>query len=135
MALPPVKTDRSWIKENWDKVLAVFFSAVISGVIGFFAAIFTVKDDLARLRDEITKLQSEGKLYETKEEMKSLLSDIDQVKLKINDIFMPTLKKLEAQGDRVELNIVRIDERSIFIQQQSKVVLEHQLREIRTFRE
>ncbi len=62
----------SWTRENWDKVLAAFLAAVVSGVIGFFAAILAVNDQIAHLREKITQLESERKLYETKDEMKSL---------------------------------------------------------------
>jgi hypothetical protein len=102
----------SWVSENWDKVLGVFLAAVVSGVIGFFAAILTLKDDIAHLREQITKLESERKLYETKDEMKPLLSDMDQVKTKLNDVVMPTLNQLSAHGSRIssiEFEIVRIE--------------------------
>jgi hypothetical protein len=107
-----------WLRENWDKVLGAFFIAGVSGVIGFFAAMLTVKDDIAHLREAITKLESERKPYETKDEMKPLLSDIEQVKTRINDVIMPALKQLDAHGDRissVERKIVRIEERSTII--------------------
>jgi hypothetical protein len=117
----------SWTKDNWDKVLAAFLAVVVAGVIGFFAAILTLKDDIAHLREEITKLESERRLYETKDEMKPLLSDFDQVKTKLNEVVMPTLKQLSAQESRistVEFGIVRIEERSTILQRQTDRVLD-----------
>ena len=49
----------NWIKQNWDKILTVVISVIISGTVGFFSAIFAVKTDLARLGERVATNETE----------------------------------------------------------------------------
>jgi hypothetical protein len=43
-----------WFSEHWDKVLTIIFS----GVVGFFAAIFTIQGRVADLQKDLAKAQA-----------------------------------------------------------------------------
>jgi hypothetical protein len=44
----------TWLKENWDKIAAI----ILSGLVGFFTAIMTVKDRQADLQRDLAKVQT-----------------------------------------------------------------------------
>lgn len=47
-----------WWKRNLDKVVTAFFSIVVAGLIGFFVALMTVKDQIAATNTNLVKVQS-----------------------------------------------------------------------------
>jgi hypothetical protein len=42
-----------WLAENWDKLVSVLMSAVLSGAIGFFSAVNSIDREIAKLREKI----------------------------------------------------------------------------------
>jgi hypothetical protein len=48
-----------WWAKNFDKVLTAVISIVISGVVGFFSAIFSIKSDMSNLKDRVVTIETE----------------------------------------------------------------------------
>ena len=44
-----------WFSRNWDKLLSVFISVILGGVIGFFSAVIALKDDIHNLENDIAE--------------------------------------------------------------------------------
>jgi len=43
----------SWITDNWDKIISVFIATIVAGLIGWFSAIISLKNDINELRTQI----------------------------------------------------------------------------------
>ena len=68
-----------WLKDNWDKLLMVAISVIISGVIGFFAAIRSVDDKITQIRGRLTKIETVlGKDLQRPELNEKKISRIDR---------------------------------------------------------
>jgi hypothetical protein len=48
----------NWFADHWDKAIGVLLSAVISGVVGFFSAVFVLQDRLASLESRAAVLEN-----------------------------------------------------------------------------
>lgn len=49
----------NWFADNWDKVLTVFVSVVLSGVIGFFSAVISIRSEISDLRYKVARLDTQ----------------------------------------------------------------------------
>ncbi len=43
---------KTWLANNWDKLLGFFLSIVVAGVVGFFTAVRATDNQIAELRRE-----------------------------------------------------------------------------------
>jgi hypothetical protein len=48
----------NWFADHWDKVIGVLLSVVISGVVGFFSAVFVLQDRVASLESRAAVLEN-----------------------------------------------------------------------------
>jgi hypothetical protein len=51
----------TWLGDNWDKVATMFVSVVLSGVIGFFSAVISIRSEISDLRDKVAQIDAEVK--------------------------------------------------------------------------
>ena len=47
-----------FIAKYWDRLVAVLLSTVIAGVIGFFSAVVSIKDQIGNLQMEVRNLNT-----------------------------------------------------------------------------
>ncbi len=69
-----------WLTDNWDKVLSVFFSVVVSGLVGFFSAVQSTQKEISALQSRITALETLNAVAAPK------LQAADDAKLKLAEI-------------------------------------------------
>jgi len=50
-------TTGSWMPQNCDRLLGAFMTTIVAGLIGFFSAIISLKDQISDLRNENTQLR------------------------------------------------------------------------------
>lgn len=95
----------NWIKDNWDKVLAVLISAVVAGIVGYFTGVIAVRSDLTNLSERIAVIETQvnqnvrpkmsiidkqgNMIYKLKQEL-------DEIK-KLNDIASQTNKLFDQE--------------------------------------
>lgn len=48
----------NWFVGHWDKVIGVFLSVVVSGVVGFFSAVYVLQDRVASLESRTAVLEN-----------------------------------------------------------------------------
>jgi hypothetical protein len=61
MTITPLPPSGNWLSDNWDKVLTVFVSVVLSGVVGFFSAVISIKSEISDLRDKVSQVDTQVK--------------------------------------------------------------------------
>jgi hypothetical protein len=77
-----------WLADNWDKVATLVISVLISGIIGFFTAVFSVKEDIDNVRDRLAKLEGEEatSVIPKLSQVDTYNKDITSVQGKLDDI-------------------------------------------------
>ena len=50
---------KKWFQENWDKIITVIVSIIISGAVGFFSGILAIKSDISKLSERVTRNETE----------------------------------------------------------------------------
>lgn len=98
----------NWLKENWDKVIGIFLSLVLGGVIGFFSATSKLGDDISELKTQIALLRH------SLEETSKKASEVASVNTRI-------------QG--LEIRLVSVEAQSIVIRSTTDIMLRTQMRE------
>jgi hypothetical protein len=48
-----------WWANNWDKVITALVSVVLSGVIGFFSAVISIRSEMSTLGERTAKLEAQ----------------------------------------------------------------------------
>ncbi|UEM16579.1 hypothetical protein J4G43_021610 [Bradyrhizobium barranii subsp. barranii] len=96
----------NWIKENWDKIIGVFLSLILGGVVGFFSATSKLGDDISELKTQIAISKN------TLEEITRKVSELSAVNNRI-------------QG--IEIRLVSIEAQSIVIKSQTDIMLRTQI--------
>ena len=95
----------NWLTQNWDKVLTVVISVIISGTVGFFSAIFAVKTDLSNLAQRVATNETEIKsslkpkvptIERNSQGLRTIQTDVDFLKRQ-NDIATQTNKLLDLR--------------------------------------
>ena len=84
---PYIERYPSWFERNWDKILMATLSVVVSGVIGFFAAIKTIDSELSSVRQELAALKTEnaGNIREV-DHLRAQLSQVSSLESRITRV-------------------------------------------------
>jgi len=69
----------AWIQQNWDKLLFIFVSIILSAIIGFFSAIISLKS-----------------------EIHNLTTQIEVTKVRIEEAILPRLKDVESYKNKID---------------------------------
>jgi hypothetical protein len=94
-----------WWKDNWDKVAMILISIVLSGVIGFFTAVLSIKGDMDALRERIAKVEAEeasaiipklGTMDANNRDIATLQTELSQIR-RDTDISVQTNKLLDLR--------------------------------------
>lgn len=48
-----------WIRDHAEFVLSIFMSIILSGVIGFFSAVLSIKSEMGDVQDKVAKLEAQ----------------------------------------------------------------------------
>ena len=114
----------TWWNDNWDKVLSLLVSVVLSGVIRFFSAVISIRSDIAGLGDRLTRIDTQisdlmPKVHTAEENSKKII--------KIED----TLERLRSQSDTSVLINKSIELRSDQVKAETVKVLKELIEEAR----
>src|SRR5258708_2019323 len=112
--LPPAAT-QSWFAANWDKLFTFFASIILSGVIGFFAAVFSVRTEIADLRDRVSKTEAQvnstllPKMGVVENHDRSIVNVLDRLSemSKQNDLSVQTNKLLDLRIEQERQLLVK----------------------------
>ena len=112
---------KEWLSSNWDKVLTIVIALVISGVVGFFTAIFTIKDDIDEIHQRLkaieTKLETVltpnvQKLETVSNKIVQIEADIKKIRTQ-NDLAVQTNQLLQLKSDQERKDTLEILEKMI----------------------
>lgn len=141
-----------WIREHLGHILTIVLSGVLAGVIGFYSAIFVVKDDIQEIRDSISAVRISvtsdistvnESLIELRTDMRhnasaryvdEIKNEVDIILVRMNEQIMPSLTEIEEQGDRIhqlEIRTIRVEERVIIIRAHPEQDDNNQIQSIR----
>ena len=97
----------NWLQRNWDKLLSAVLSAAVGGVVGFFSAILALEKEISEIKTDVNTLK-----VRVEEAISPKLKDIDSVSTKLNTL---------------EGRIIVIETQSLFIKNQSEILLKAQV--------
>lgn len=100
---------RQWWKDNWDKVATAVVSIVVSGVVGFFSAVISIRSEMAELKERVVRAETQlvstiiPKLQSAEENTKNIavLQQGIAVFQKQTDISINTNKLLDLRMEQV----------------------------------
>ncbi len=121
------------LAENWDKLVGVFMSAVLGGVIGFFSAVNSIDREIAQLRE---KVESEIATLKA-QDISEVETDASLLKQRVGQIIDIKLKGLDELGVRLnQVNdaVGRVETKSEMLQKQYENILLIQVTRISNIR-
>jgi hypothetical protein len=104
-----------WWKDNWDKVLTALVSVVLSGVVGFFSAVISIRSEMSDLKERIVKIETQitstlnPKSKITDDNFKSIVDiqhDLRDFKTQ-TDISISTNKLLDLRMEQVRVETIQ----------------------------
>jgi hypothetical protein len=95
------KGQTNWVAQNWDKVLVGVLSIVVSGVIGFFAAIRAVDGDISSIKQDLASIKTEGKLYLKKDDLNYITKDLQHLDGIMDNLVIPSTKEVKEHNTRI----------------------------------
>ena len=87
-----------WLNKHWDKLLAIFLSTILAGLIGFFSATRIVDEKLSALGERVAILEVAK-------------DDFEQEQIKVSDNATAILNlsnRFDSMKDRVDLSETRV---------------------------
>ena len=87
----------TWVGDNWDKILMAALSVVVSGVIGFFAAIKTIDSEVSSLKEQIAYMKGADQFFIRRDEVVVIAKDVERLREQNTRTF-----SFETRLDKVE---------------------------------
>ena len=69
----------SWFRDNLEKIFRLFLAVVVAGIIGFYSAVISLKNEISQLKVEIAQLK-----VELSKAINPKLNDIDSHSARIS---------------------------------------------------
>jgi hypothetical protein len=104
-----------WWNDNWDKVLTAVVSVLLSGVVGFFSAVISIRSEMSILGERVAKMEGQiastlvPKIQTTEENAKNIVLLQQQLReiQKQTDISINTNKLLDLRLEQVRSETVQ----------------------------
>ncbi|MDJ0627636.1 MAG: hypothetical protein QNJ44_05205 [Rhodobacter sp.] len=111
----------TWLQKNLDKVFGFIMASIVGGVIGFFSAIFAIKEELNDLEKRVLVQErlSESVLGQDGDNIKNLESSVRGLDVVVHSNLMPLASGLEDLSS----NLSEIDDRIILLEAQSSLLI------------
>ena len=112
---------KKFLRNNWEKVVGIFISVILSGLVGFFSAVLTIKSDMHSIDSRVTVIETKSKTFyepeinkiaQIEKALDNNRAEIDTLKqqnefsAQINRIIDSRLKQQEGQLLRDVVNLI-----------------------------